>query len=177
MVTPMTDAKVAASIESAEPAARRDGTSWNTLGNEMAKSENKTVPTHASPRAYVAAIGSAAQRADAEWLLEMMERIVGEPPRMWGPSIIGFGQYHYRYASGREGDGMLAGFAPRKGNIVVYLVGEIPEQAELLRRLGPHRMGKACLDLKKLDDIDRAVLEDLVSRSVAAQRAKYPDHA
>lgn len=135
---------------------------------------NKTKPTAVSPQDYVAQVEKDWQRQDAYWLMEMMERVVGEPAKMWGPSIIGFGQYHYRYESGREGDAMLAGFAPRKGNTVVYLVGKIPDQQDLLDKLGPYKMGRACLYLKNLEKIDRAVLEELVVKSVAAQRAKYP---
>lgn len=136
--------------------------------------ENKTKPTAASPQEYVANVEMDWQRADAAWLMKMMERVVGAPAKMWGPSIIGFGQYHYKYESGREGDAMLAGFAPRKGQNVVYLVGEIPDQQELLDRLGPYKMGKACLYLKNLDKIDRDILEELVVKSVTALRAKYP---
>lgn len=93
---------------------------------------------------------------------------------MWGPSIIGFGQFHYRYDSGHEGDSFLAGFSPRKAETVVYLMGQIPDQTELLGGLGPHRMGKGCLYIRNLDKIDFTVLTELVNKSVAALKAKYP---
>ncbi len=137
--------------------------------------ENKTKPTEVSPYDYVAKVEKDWQREDALWLIEMMERVVGEPPKMWGPSIIGFGEYHYKYESGREGTMGLAGFSPRKGNTVVYLGGVIPDQAELLKKLGPHKMGKSCLYLKKLDTIDREILEELVVKSMRATQEKYPD--
>lgn len=137
--------------------------------------ENKTKPTSVSPHDFVANVEKDWQREDAVWLMEMMERVVGEPPKMWGPSIIGFGRYRYKYESGREGDGALAGFSPRKDNTVVYLGGVIPDQADLLKKLGPHKMGRACLYLKKLDTINRDVLEELVVKSMKATQAKYPD--
>lgn len=139
--------------------------------------ENKTKPTAVSPEEYIADVEKDWQREDALWLMDMMQRVVGAPAKMWGPSIIGFGQYHYKYESGREGDGSLAGFSPRKGNTVVYLGGEIPDQAELLKKLGPHKMGRACLYLKELDTIDRDILEELVTKSMKATQAKYPDSA
>ncbi len=137
--------------------------------------ENKTRPTAVSPDEFIANVEKDWQREDAAWLKDMMERVVGEPAKMWGPSIIGFGKYHYKYESGREGDGALAGFSPRKGNTVVYLTGVITDQGQLLKKLGPHKMGKACLYLKKLDTIDRDVLEELVVKSMQATREKYPD--
>lgn len=138
-------------------------------------SDNKTGPTEIDPRAHVAALDHPGRRADAEKLIEMMARLTGEKPRMWGPTIVGFGRYHYRYDSGREGEAPVAGFAPRKAETVVYLVGEIPDQAVLLARLGKHRTGKACLYIKRLEDVDIAVLEELIVKSIAAIRAKYPE--
>lgn len=135
---------------------------------------NKTTVTDADPHAHVAGLADERRRRDAEALIAMMGRLTGEPPRMWGSSIVGFGSYHYRYDSGREGEAPLAGFAPRKAETVVYLVGEVPEQAALLARLGRHRMGKACLYIRSLEDVDPAVLEELVARSIAAIRARYP---
>jgi len=136
--------------------------------------ENKTTSTAASPSDYIVQIENPGRRADAERLLELHARVTGEPPVMWGPSIIGFGSYHYRYESGREGDACAAGFAPRRNEQVVYLSGAFPEQDQLLKQLGKHRMGKACLYIKRLDDVDLGVLERLIALSVAAIRRTYP---
>lgn len=136
-------------------------------------SENKTVPTAVDPNIYVATIENAVRRQDAETLLSFFERLTGHRPKMWGPTMIGFGEYHYVYDSGREGDMFLAGFAPRKTETVVYLMGSFPEQAALLEKLGKHRMGKACLYIKKLADVDMQVLEELTIRSVRALEARH----
>lgn len=138
------------------------------------KAKNKTHPTDISPIDYVAAVQNAQRRTDAEYLLKKMQTWVGAPAKMWGPSIIGFGRYHYTYESGREGDAPLAAFAPRKNETVVYLAGKIDEQGEKLARLGPHKMGQSCLYIKRLEHIDEAVLHALVSESVAYLRKKYP---
>lgn len=135
---------------------------------------NRTQPTAADPHARIAALADPARRADCAVLMEMMERITAAPARMWGPSIVGFGTYHYTYESGREGDFMQAGFAARKRELVVYLIGTFAEQAELLTRLGKHRMGKSCLYIKRLADVDHDVLEELITRSVAAVRRTHP---
>jgi len=136
--------------------------------------ENKTKPTGVDPADYVRAIDNPIRRRDAEFLSGLMSEITGEQPRMWGASIIGFGCYHYRYASGREGDMCLAGFAPRKVETVVYLMGEISGQATLLDDLGTHRLGKACLYIKDLDKVDKAVLRKLIEKSCDALKRKYP---
>lgn len=126
--------------------------------------EAKTRPTTVSPAAFVAAVDHPVRRADAERLLAMMERVTGEPATMWGPSIIGFGAYHYRYASGHEGDMCRVGFSPRSANLVLY-VGGFPGYDALLDRLGKHKRSTACLYLSKLADVDEAVLEQIVRRS------------
>ena len=136
--------------------------------------QNKTKPTDVSPAAHVGALENDVRRRDAERLLVHFEKLTGEKPNMWGSSIIGFGTYRYRYDSGREGEMFLAGFAPRKTETVVYLMGEIPDQAELLSRLGRHKAGKSCLYIKDLEEIDLAVLTELVVKSVAALKEKYP---
>lgn len=141
--------------------------------------ESKTRPSGKSVAAFLAGIENEARRADARVLLELMERVTGEPARMWGDSIIGFGSYHYRYASGHEGDTCLVGFSPRKNEFSIYLTGTYfpgMEQARerLLARLGRHRMGKACLYVKRLSDVDPGVLEELVRMSVDALRQHYP---
>lgn len=130
-----------------------------------------------SPVSYIAGIENAIRRRDADTMMALLSELTGEPARMWGPSMIGFGRYHYRYDSGHEGESFLAGFAPRKSETVVYLMGVISNQAdydELLSRLGPHRMGKSCLYLRDLDKIDLEILKELVTRSVAALKARYP---
>lgn len=130
-----------------------------------------TAPTDASVERYLESLDDDRRRADAERLITLMQEITGDPPVMWGTSIIGFGRYHYRYASGHEGDSALAGFAPRKQHLVVYLVGEFEERhASALRRLGPHTTGKGCLYLKRLSDVDLEVLRELVDRSVRVRR-------
>ena len=105
----------------------------------------------------------------------MMERLTGEPPVMWGPSIVGFGRYHYKYESGHEGDMCRMGFSPRDRELVVYLVPELLAQAEARSRLGKHRIGKSCLYIKRLSDVDEAVLEEMAADSLAWMNEKYPE--
>jgi Domain of unknown function (DU1801) len=135
---------------------------------------NKTVETDADVAAVVAAVADPAQRADAEVLIRMMAKVSGYPPKMWGPSIIGFGQYHYHYDSGREGDMCRVGFSPRKGQTVVYIVDGFPGHTELLARLGKHKTGKSCLYIKRLADVDLSVLADLVTASLAVMAERHP---
>lgn len=135
---------------------------------------NKTVATDASVQAYLDAIEDSARRLDCLALVELMGRAAGEGPVMWGPAIVGFGRYHYKYESGREGDACVVGFSSRKADISIYLMADSPEQQALLGRLGKHKMGKACLSVKRLADVDLAVLEELVAASIAATRARYP---
>ena len=136
--------------------------------------ENKTHVTEASAADYLAAIDDAQRRADCEQISHLMTRVTGEGPRMWGPSIVGFGRYHYRYDSGHSGDACLTGFASRKGDISIYLSCSSPDQEALLARLGRHKMGKACLYVRRLSEIDLQVLEQLVAASVAELRLRYP---
>jgi len=135
--------------------------------------ENKTKATAASVAAHLAAIPDEARRRDCEVLAQLMARATNEPPRMWGPSIVGFGSYHYTYESGREGDSCLVGFASRKGDISVYLTGSFPEREALLAKLGRHKLAKACLYLRRLVDVDLAVLEQLVARSAASVKERH----
>lgn len=128
--------------------------------------ENKTQPTDADVGAFLDTVENDRRREDSRVLLELMREVTGEEPVMWGPSIVGFGQYHYRYESGREGDWFLAGFAPRKSNLVVYVMSGFPRHAELMKKLGKHRTGSSCLYINKLDDVDLDVLRELVRRSV-----------
>jgi len=133
--------------------------------------ENKTKPTAVSVTAFVAALSEPARRSDTKTLMALMRRASGEKPRLWGPSIIGFGTFHYRYESGREGDTVLVGFSPRKPAMVLYGVTGFKGAEALLAKLGKHTTGKGCLYIKKLADVDHGVLEQLIAGAVAARRA------
>jgi hypothetical protein len=129
------------------------------------------VPTGADVEAFLLTVADEGRRADARTLCELMASMTGEPAAMWGSSIIGFGTYHYRYASGHEGDAPLAAFSPRKSQLVVYLVSGFAERyGKQLARLGPHKTGKSCLYIKRLSDVDLDVLGQLVDRSVRVGR-------
>jgi hypothetical protein len=132
--------------------------------------ELKTKRNDASVETFLGAIPDEKKRADAFAVLELMKRATGEGPAMWGDSIVGFGTYHYRYASGQEGDWPLTGFSPRKQNLTVYIVSGFDAYDELLERLGKYKTGKACLYINKLADVDPAVLEELVRRSAEHMR-------
>ena len=131
--------------------------------------EAKTKPTQVSFTDYLAGIEDPQRREDCRELADLMTRVTGCEPRMWGTSIVGFDEYHYKYASGHEGDSCVVGFSSRKGDISVYLIPgcESAEGKDLLSQLGKHKMGKACLYFKQLADLDRSVLEKLVAGSVA----------
>jgi hypothetical protein len=133
----------------------------------------RTGPTSNDPIRHVASVEHPVRRRDAATLLEMMTRVTGCPPRMWGPSIIGFGRYHYRYDSGREGDSMLTGFSPRTANLVVYVMPGYDDIADQLALLGKHKLGKSCLYINKLDDVDLDVLEQIITDGVAKMRRRY----
>src|SRR5438552_17692540 len=136
--------------------------------------DNKTKPTKLSVSAFIDTLTDQTKRADAKTLVKLMQSATGEKPKMWGPSIIGFGSYHYRYESGREGDMPLAGFSPRKAATVLYISAGFSDSEALLAKLGKHTTGKGCLYIKKLADVDQQVLEALVGKSVAATRARRP---
>ena len=129
--------------------------------------EIKTKPTDVSVDAVLDGVAHSVRRADGKAVRVMMERVTGEPAVMWGPSIVGFGSYHYRYASGHEGDMCRVGFSPRSANLVLY-VGGFPEYEALLAKLGKYKRSKACLYLNKLADVDLAVLEEIARRTYAA---------
>lgn len=133
----------------------------------------KTVPNSANVDEFIAAIEDPQQRADSLALLELIAGVTGKQPKMWGPSIVGFGSYHYKYASGREGDFFLAGFSPRARNLTVYVMPGFEEYDALLDDLGKHKTGKSCLYINKLEDIDTDVLRNLVERSVAHMQDNY----
>ena len=135
--------------------------------------ENKTKFTDASVDDYLARRGSDQQRADSRELIALLKRATRQPPRMWGPSIVGFGSYRYTYESGRSGEAPLAGFAIRGREMVLYLVPHQDEQKALLSQLGPHQMGKSCLYFKRLADLDRSVLQKLITSSIAEVRQRY----
>lgn len=135
---------------------------------------NKTTATAASVDEHIAAIANDEQRKDCETLVKLLRKITRQEPKMWGPTIVGFGSYHYKYESGREGDSCLAGFAARGKELVVYLVASGPEQEALLAKLGKHRMGKACLYIRRLGEIDVAILEQLLRDSIAELKRRYP---
>ena len=135
--------------------------------------EIKTKRTAVSVDDFLAAVEKPVRRADAQVLREVMERATGEPASMWGPTIVGFGSYHYRYESGHEGDMCRVGFAPRSANLVLY-VGGFDEYPALLGRLGKHKTSKACLYINKLADVDLSVLEEIVRRSFAATADGQP---
>ncbi|MFB2598371.1 DUF1801 domain-containing protein [Herbiconiux sp. P17] len=141
----------------------------------MSRSENKTQYTDASVEEFIAGQPSEKVRADSRILIELMTRVTGEQPRMWGPTIVGFGSYHYRYASGREGDAPLAAFSPRRPELVIYAMPEALD-AETLARLGKHRHTKACVYVKQLDDVDLDVLTTLVEQSIALVESTYPQN-
>jgi hypothetical protein len=136
--------------------------------------ENKTKPTKASVTGFIGAVTDKKKRADARALVKLMQAATGEKPKMWGPSIIGFGSRHYVYESGREGDMPLVGFSPRKAATVLYVSTGFRGSEALLGRLGKHTKGGICIYVKKLADVDPKVLEEIVVKSVAAMRAKYP---
>lgn len=136
--------------------------------------ETKTKPTQMQVADFIHAAPDAVRREDAKTLVALMSRITGEEPVMWGPSIIGFGSYHYRYESGREGDACRLGFSPRKAELVLYVLNGSPEQEAQLARLGKHKTGKACLYIRKLADVDMAVLEEIIRGALAAMDARYP---
>jgi Domain of unknown function (DU1801) len=140
----------------------------------MARTDNKTTPSAISADAFIEAVADEQQRDDARKIAAMMTRLSGHAPQMWGPSIIGFGSYHYVYDSGREGTMCRIGFSPRKGQTVVYVTDGYAGKAELLAKLGKHKTGKACLYIKKLADVDEAVLEEICARSLSDMDRKYP---
>lgn len=134
----------------------------------------KTIPTTASVDAFIAAVEDQQKREDCRAVAAIMAEATGAPAQMWGTSIVGFGTYHYRYASGREGDFMEVGFSPRKRALTLYIMAGFSEYGDLLAKLGKHTTGKSCLYIKRLADVDQNVLREMVERSVRHIRDKHP---
>lgn len=134
--------------------------------------EIKTKPTNQKAEDFLNTIGNEEKRKDAFKLLDIMKEVTGEEPLMWGPSIIGFGSYHYKYASGREADWMLTGFSPRKNNLTVYIMQGFDRYDQYLAKIGKHKTGKSCLYVKSLDDLDLDVLKSLITESVEYMKNK-----
>lgn len=134
----------------------------------------KTKPTAVSVADFIAAVEDPKRRADAEAACALLAEATGEPATMWGPSIIGFGAYHYRYASGHEGDAPLVGFSPRKTSLVFYLSGCEERRGDQLARLGKYKAGKGCVYVNRLSDVDADVLREMAVASVASLRERYP---
>ena len=138
--------------------------------------QNKTVQTDADVEAFIGAVENEQKRQDSRELIEMMRRVTGREPKLWGSSLVGFGQYHYRYESGREGDFFLTGFSPRKAALTVYIIPGFTRYEDQLEQLGPHKTGKSCLYIRNLDAVDRNVLEHIVRDSVDFMRERYECH-
>ena len=139
--------------------------------------EIKTKPTEVTVEDFLDRVEPAAKREDGKVLDALFRKVTAEKPKMWGPTIVGYGQYHYKYASGHEGDMCRMGFSPRDRELVVYLVPELLATAEARSRLGRHRTGKSCLYIKKLSDVDETVLEEMAAESLAWMNEKYPEGA
>jgi hypothetical protein len=126
----------------------------------------KTTPNHRSVKAFLDSIDDEKKRQDSYRILELMKQVTGEEAQMWGDSIVGFGSYHYKYASGREGDWFLTGFSPRKQTITLYIMAGFDQYEALMNQMGKYKTGKACLYIKKLEDINTQTLRELVKQSV-----------
>jgi len=137
-------------------------------------STTKTKPTRVSVESHIAAFANEEQRNDAQSLVALMRKVTRQEPRMWGPSIVGFGSYHYKYESGHEGDSALTGFAARGKELVVYIAPGFEDRNVLLAKLGEHRTGKVCVYIKRLANVDLKVLEKLLARSVTDTKRRYP---
>ena len=135
--------------------------------------ENKTKPTKDNVSGFLKKVSDKERREDCFKVLELMKDVTGEEPKMWGSSIVGFGSYHYKYESGREGESPITGFSPRKGDLTLYIMGGFEPISGLMARLGKHKIGKSCLYIKKLDDVDLGVLRKIVEKSVKQKPSKH----
>lgn len=140
----------------------------------MTNAGSKTKITAVDPTDFINAVDHPTRRADAMALDRLFRRVTGFQPRMWGPTIIGYGQYHYRYATGREGDFLATGFSPRKANLSIYILPGYADFGDLLARLGKHKIGKSCLYVNKLADINLEVLEELIRAGLADLATHWP---
>lgn len=140
----------------------------------MAKAENKTKPTKTSVREFISSIEDEQMQKDCKTLAKFMEQLTGQKPVLWGASIIGFGSYHYKYATGREGDSCLTGFSPRKQALSIYTNCYLEENDLLSKSLGKFKNGKSCIYVRKLDDIDLSVLEKILRNSIKKLKEMYP---
>lgn len=140
----------------------------------MANAKNKTQPTPVSAEAFLASVEPDKKRDEARELDQLFRKVTGWSPVMWGPSIIGYGQYHYKYETGREGDMCATGFSPRKANHSLYIMPGYANFEEILGRLGKHSMGKSCLYIKKLEDVDLDVVAELIKAGLDDLGEKYP---
>lgn len=140
----------------------------------MAKAELKTKPNKLSVDKFLNNINNKQRKDDAFVILDLMKKITKEEPKIWGPSIVGFGEYHYKYESGREGDWFLTGFSPRKANLTLYIISGFKGYDDLLKKLGKYKIsGGSCLYINKLEDIDMKVLKELITKSVQKMEKKY----
>jgi len=135
--------------------------------------ENKTRQNDSPVEEFINSVDPQQKQKDSRDMIALMKKITGSEPKMWGSSLVGFGQYHYKYASGREGDFFITGFSPRKTAFTVYIMPGFSEYGDLMKKLGPCKTGKSCLYLKNLDVVDRDVLEQLITKSVADMRGRY----
>ena len=135
---------------------------------------NKTTETSASVTAFINTVKEVAKREDCFTIIELITKETGLEPKMWGPSIVGFGSYHYKYETGREGESPLVGFSPRSSAIVFYLSGHFENRDELLKSLGKHKTEKGCVYIKKMEDIDIAVLKKIIKSSIKHKKSLYP---
>lgn len=138
-------------------------------------SKNKTIPTEESVKAFIESVDHELRKRDAYEALRMHEEITGLKPQLWGPSLIGYGKYHYKYESGREGDFFKAGFSPRKTAMTFYIMSGFPKYEELLEKLGKHKLGKSCLYIKDLEKVDKTILKEIIQKSFDEMNRKYPD--
>jgi hypothetical protein len=136
------------------------------FSGELTMAELKTKATNESVTGFLNKVSDKGRRDDCFAVLEIMKDVTGEEPKMWGPSIVGFGRYHYKYESGREGEWMITGFSPRKTDLTLYITPGVDAFPDLMKRLGKFKTGKSCLYIKKLEDVDRGVLRQLVKQSV-----------
>ena len=161
-------------VSAAASAAKKSKISGAARPKKSATADIKTKPNEVSVDAFIAKVPNDARRKDAEAALKLMKNATGLQPKMWGPSIIGFGSYRYKYESGREGDMCMTGFSPRAAATVFYVIGGVSEDDALYTRLGKHKLGKSCLYINRLADVDLGVLEKIIAKSVAYMKKKYP---